>query len=318
MTLLLGRAGFGEAPTSAIVCADDRIWAGLRTSPGYPEPMADRVRVACVQLNAVNEKDDNIERAERLVAQAAATGADLPMLPEKWTGIGPPDVIPAVAESLDDGAATLAMRDWAKRHGITLHGGSIVERREGREKLSNTSVVIDPEGEIAAVYRKIHLFDVQVGGHVYRESETEEPGDRPATTEVEGWKVGLTVCYDLRFPELYRILALEGCEVVTAPAAFTLYTGKDHWELLLRARAVENQCYVVAANQWGSFADGKASYGRSTIVDPWGVVVAQAPDEDCVISAELDRAHMERIRASLPSLANRQPAAYKWPAETQV
>ena len=277
--------------------------------------MADRVRVACVQLNAVNEKDDNIERAERLVAQAAATGADLVMLPEKWTGIGPPDVIGAVAESLDDGAATLAMRDWAKRHGITLHGGSIVERREGREKLSNTSVVIDPAGEIVAVYRKIHLFDVQVGGHVYRESETEEPGDQLVRTEVEGWKLGLTICYDLRFPELYRLLALEGCEALAVPAAFTLYTGKDHWEPLLRARAIENQCFVLAANQWGSYRDGKAAYGRSMIVDPWGVVVAQAPDGDGVISAELDRERIADVRRRIPALANRQPAAYQWPAE---
>jgi deaminated glutathione amidase len=277
--------------------------------------MADRLRVACVQLNAVSEKDDNIERAERLVAQAAATGADLVMLPEKWTGIGPPDLIRAVAESLDDGEATLAMREWAKRHGITLHGGSIVERRDGCEKLSNTSVVIDPEGEITAVYRKIHLFDVQVGGHVYRESETEEPGDKLVRTEVEGWKLGLTICYDLRFPELYRLLALEGCEALAVPAAFTLYTGKDHWEVLLRARAIENQCFVVAANQWGSYPDGKAAYGRSMIVDPWGIVLTQAPDGDGVISAELERGRIADVRRRIPALANRQPAAYQWPAE---
>ena len=277
--------------------------------------MADRLRVACVQLNAAQSKADNIERAERLVAEAAATGADLVLMPEKWTGIGPPDLIRSVAESLDDGEATSAMRSWAARHGITLIGGSIVERREGHEKLSNTSIVIDPVGEIVAVYRKIHMFDVEVGGHVYRESETEDPGDRPMTTEVDGWKVGLSICYDLRYPELYRLLAVQGCEALTVPAAFTLFTGKDHWEVLLRARAIENQCYVIAANQWGSFADGKAAYGRSSIIDPWGIVLAQAPDEDCVISAELDRGRVEDIRRRLPSLANRQPAAYQWPAE---
>jgi predicted amidohydrolase len=277
--------------------------------------MADRLRVACVQLNAAQSKADNIERAERLVAEAAATGADLVLMPEKWTGIGPPDLIRSVAESLDDGEATSAMRSWAARHGITLIGGSIVERREGHEKLSNTSIVIDPVGEIVAVYRKIHMFDVEVGGHVYRESETEDPGDRPMTTEVDGWKVGLSICYDLRYPELYRLLAVEGCEALTVPAAFTLFTGKDHWEVLLRARAIENQCYVIAANQWGSFADGKAAYGRSSIIDPWGIGLAQAPDEDCVISAELDRGRVEDIRRRLPSLANRQPAAYQWPAE---
>ena len=205
---------------------------------------------------------------------------------------------------------------WAKRIarelGIDLVAGSFSEKT-GEQRGANTSVHIGPDGEDRAVYRKIHMFDVEVGGQVYRESETEEPGDATVTTEVEGWKLGLTVCYDLRFPELYRVLALEGAELVTVPAAFTLFTGKDHWELLLRARAVENQCYVVAANQWGTFADGKAAYGRSLIADPWGVVLAEAPDEDCVISAELDRGRMEDIRRRLPSLANRQPAAYRSP-----
>ena len=276
--------------------------------------MADNVRVACVQLNAAQSKADNIARAERLVARAASTGADLVALPEKWNGFGPPDLMRSIAEDLDGGETFSAMSGWARTHGITLVGGSIVERREGREKLSNTCVVFDREGEVAAVYRKIHMFDVEVGGHVYRESETEEPGETPVTCEVEGWKVGLTICYDLRFPELYRLLAVDGCEAVTVPAAFTLFTGKDHWELLLRARAVENQCFVVAPNQWGAFSDGKAAYGRSMVVDPWGVVLAQAPDEDTVIAAELDRARLADVRRRLPSLANRQPAAYQWPA----
>jgi predicted amidohydrolase len=277
--------------------------------------MADRLRVACVQLNASESKAENIERAARLVARAAATGADLVVLPEKWNGIGPPDFMRANAESLEGGETIDAMSGWARDHKITLVGGSIAERREGREKLSNTCVVFDSEGEIAAVYRKIHMFDVEVGGQVYRESEVEEPGESAISCDVEGWKVGLTVCYDLRFPELYRILAVEGAEVITVPSAFTLFTGKDHWELLLRARAVENQCYVVAADQWGTHGDGKASYGRSMIVDPWGLVLAQAPDEDCVIAAELDRARVEQVRRALPSLANRQPAAYRRPAE---
>ena len=278
--------------------------------------MADLLRVACVQLNASESKADNIERAGLLVARAAATGADLIVLPEKWNGIGPPDFLRANAESLDDGETVDAMRSWARDHKVTIVGGSIAERREGRDKLSNTSIVFDPDGEIAAVYRKIHMFDVEVGGQVYRESESEEPGEEASRViDVEGWKLGMTVCYDLRFPELYRILAVEGAEIITVPAAFTLFTGKDHWELLLRARAVENQCYIVAPNQWGTHRDGKASYGRSMIVDPWGVVLAQAPDEDGIIVAELERARMDGIRRALPSLANRQPAAYRRPAE---
>jgi predicted amidohydrolase len=275
--------------------------------------MADRLRVACVQLNSGTDKAENLEKAERLVVRAASTGADVVLLPEKWNAIGSAETLRANAEPLEGGPTVEAMAGWARQHGITLVGGSITEIREGREKLSNTCPVFDPSGDLVAVYRKIHMFDVEVGGHVYRESEAEEPGEETLVCAAEGWRVGLTVCYDLRFPELYRILALEGAELITVPAAFTLYTGKDHWELLLRARAVENQCYVAAANEWGVHEGGKASYGRSTIVDPWGVVLAQAADEDTVVAAELDRAHMERIRSSLPSLANRQPAAYRWP-----
>jgi predicted amidohydrolase len=271
--------------------------------------MADRLRVACVQLNAGPVKADNLEKAERLVAEAAAAGAELVSLPEKWNAYGSVDHLRAGAEPLDGGETVEVMAGWARRHGIALVGGSITERREGREKLSNTCVVFDREGEVAAVYRKIHLFDVEVGGQVYRESEAEEPGEETVVCEAAGWRVGLSVCYDLRFPELYRALALDGAELLTVPAAFTLFTGKDHWELLLRARAVENQCYVAAANQWG-VTEGKASYGRSVIVDPWGVVLATAPDEDCVIAAELERERLERIRRDLPSLANRRLPAY--------
>jgi deaminated glutathione amidase len=278
--------------------------------------MADTLRVAAVQLNSSADKGDNLKRAERLVARAASRGADLVLLPEKWNAIGSTETLAANAEPLEGGETVTAMSGWAARHGITLVGGSITERREGREKLSNTCCVFDPSGDLVAVYRKIHMFDVDVGGHSYRESDAEEPGDETVVCDVEGWKLGLTVCYDLRFPELYRILAVEGAEVVTVPAAFTLYTGKDHWELLLRARAVENQCFVVASNEWGTIEGGKAAYGRSMIVDPWGVVLAQATDEDTVVSAELDRARLQHVRESLPSLASRQPSAYRWPAAT--
>jgi predicted amidohydrolase len=205
------------------------------------------------------------------------------------------------------------MRAWAQTHGIVLVGGSIAERRDGREKLSNTSIVFGKDGQIDTVYRKIHLFDVEVGGIMYRESDAEEPGEEIEICEIEGWQVGLSVCYDLRFPELYRILAVEGAEIVTVPAAFTSFTGKDHWELLLRARAVENQCYVLAANEWGSYGDGRSSYGRSMIIDPWGLVIAQAGDDDGVIVADLDREVLMGVRQSVPSLANRQPLAYRWP-----
>jgi len=275
--------------------------------------MPDRIRVACVQMTSRSDKAANIETAERLVAQAAATGADVVVLPEKWNAIGDAAVSHATAEAIEGGESVEAMSRWSRQHGITLVGGSITERREGREKLSNTSLVFDPEGEIVAAYRKIHLFDVEVGGVVYRESEAEEPGEEPVVAELEDWKLGLTVCYDVRFPELYRILALEGAELVTVPAHFTTPTGKDHWHVLLRARAIENQLYVAAAAQTGETLPGKPAYGRSLIADPWGIVLAQAPDEQTVITAELDRAHLRDIRAKLPSLANRQASAYRWP-----
>jgi deaminated glutathione amidase len=275
--------------------------------------MPDRIRVACVQLTSRADKAANLERTEQLVARAAATGADLVVLPEKWNAIGDLAVLQAAAEPLAGGESVEAMSSWARTHGITLVGGSITEKREGREKLSNTCLVFDPEGELAAVYRKIHLFDVDVGGHRYRESDAEEPGDEPVVARLEDWPIGLSVCYDLRFPELYRILALEGAELVTVPAHFTLYTGKDHWHVLLRARAIENQLFVAAAAQVGETIPGKPSYGRSLVADPWGTVLAQAPDEETVIFAELDRERLREIRRNLPSLANRQAAAYRWP-----
>jgi len=274
--------------------------------------MTDRLRVACVQMSSRADKAANLERAEALVARAAATGANVVVLPEKWNAIGNAETLHDAAEPLD-GESVGAMSAWARRHGITLVGGSITERREGHEKLSNTCVVLDPEGDVAAVYRKIHLFDVEVGGLVYRESDAEEPGDEPVVCAAE-WPIGLSVCYDVRFPELYRILALEGALLVTVPAHFTLHTGKDHWEVLLRARAIENQLFVAAAAQFGETMPGRWSYGRSLIVDPWGLVLALAPDEETVISAELDGARLDDVRAKLPSLATRQPGAYRWPS----
>jgi deaminated glutathione amidase len=275
--------------------------------------VADRIRVACVQLTSRDDKAANLETTEQLVARAASLGADVVVLPEKWNAIGDAEILHREAESLENGASVAAMRYWARAHGITLVGGSITERREGREKLSNTSIVFDPNGDVAALYRKIHMFDVEVGGHVYRESDAEEAGDEPVACSAEGWKLGLTICYDVRFPELYRILALEGAELVTVPSHFTLYTGKDHWHPLLQARAIENQYYMAAAAQIGETRPGRLSYGRSLIADPWGIVVAEAPDEVGVIVAELDRARLEDVRAKLPSLASRQPDAYRWP-----
>ena len=278
------------------------------------------MRAAAVQLNATADKSRNVEIAERLVREAAADGADLIVLPEKWSLLGPPEALLDGAEPLD-GPVLAAARSWARELGVHLVAGSVAERVEGRERLSNTSALISPDGEIAAVYRKIHMFDVEVGGITYRESEHEQPGDQIVVAPLAGVpgagaesvELGLTVCYDLRFPELFRILAVRGAQVVSVPSAFTVTTGRDHWEVLLRARAIENQCFVVAAGQIGEAPPHYESYGRSMIVDPWGTVLAQAPDRECFVTAELDLAALRDVREKLPSLANRQVDAYRWP-----
>jgi predicted amidohydrolase len=276
--------------------------------------MTEALRVAAVQMKSSDVKIDNITRADRLVERAAGAGAAIVILPELWNVNGTDDCRRANAEALDEGGETIdTMANWARRYGITLIGGSISERREGREKLSNTCLVFAPSGDIVAIYRKIHIFDAEVGGHVYRESELNEPGEEIVLCNVGGWQIGLTICYDLRFPELYRILALNGADVLVVPSAFTFQTGRDHWEVLLRARAVENQCYVVAPNIWAMGGKGTVSCGRSMIVDPWGIVVAQAQDKDTVITADLDQSFMNGVRASLPSLRNRRPHSYRWP-----
>jgi predicted amidohydrolase len=273
------------------------------------------MRIACVQMTSRDYKAANLEAAERLVADAAAAGAELVLLPEKWNYIGDSAGLHEAAETIEGGESAEAMSSWASRHEITLVGGSITERREGREKLSNTCLVFAaPDGSLQAVYRKIHLFDVEVGGLVYRESEAEEAGEEPVLAHAGDWNIGLTICYDVRFPELYRALAVEDADVLTVPSHFTLHTGRDHWEVLLRARAIENTCYVAAAAQIGETRPGRSSYGRSLIVDPWGLVLAQAPDEETVITADLDRSRLEDVRRNLPSLASRRPEAYEWRA----
>jgi predicted amidohydrolase len=275
------------------------------------------LRTALVQLNSTNDKGRNLETAERLVRAAAADGADLIALPEKWNLLAGGAELVAEAETLD-GPSLSAARGWARELGIHLLAGSVAERGS-KAKSFNTSVFIGPGGDDLAVYRKIHMFDVDAGGISYRESEHEEPGEEIVTATVGGGAVlGLSVCYDLRFPELFRILALRGAQILAVPSAFTLATGRDHWQVLLRARAIENQTFVLAPNQVGEAPPHFSSYGRSMVIDPWGVVLATAPDEECFIAAELDLAVEERVRESLPSLANRRPQAYSWPQLTEA
>ena len=270
------------------------------------------MRVAAVQLNSTADKARNRGAAEGLVRAAAADGAELIALPEKWNLLAPGEELVAGAEPLD-GPSLTAARGWARTLGVHLLAGSISEHVGEGEKPFNTSVLIGPDGEDIAVYRKIHMFDVDAGGVSYRESAHEQPGEEIVTAPVGDLITGLTICYDLRFPELHRILAVRGARLLTVPAAFTTATGRDHWEVLLRARAIENAVFVLAPGQVGKAPPHFDSYGRSAIVDPWGVVLATAPDEECFIAADLDLAAQERIRAALPALANRRPRAYAWP-----
>ncbi len=269
------------------------------------------MRAGVVQLNSTEDVDRNLEAADRLVRQAAGQGADVVLLPEKWTILGTPEQMAAQAQPLDGKCISWA-RSAARELGIDLVAGSIVERVEGRTKSSNTSVHVAPDGEIRAIYRKIHMFDVEVDGDVYAESAREEPGDVAVVSELAGGTaLGMTICYDLRFPELYQALSAAGAQVITVPAAFTLATTRDHWEVLLRARAIENQSFVLAANQIGAHPPGHRAGGRSLIADPWGLVLAQAPDGEAAAVAELDFSILRDVRRRLPSLVHRRPEAYR-------
>jgi predicted amidohydrolase len=275
------------------------------------------LRAAAVQLTATADKGRNLETADRLVRRAAGLGAELVVLPEKWSVLGRAEDVRAGAEPLGGPAITWA-RATARELGVDLVAGSIAERVEGEEKLRNTSVHVGPDGDVQATYRKVHLFDVEVGGVVYRESDYDAPGDEAVLTEARGTEIGMAVCYDLRFPELFRVLALRGARVFTLPSAFTVPTTRDHWEVLVRARAIEDAAFVIAANQIGEHAPGLQTGGRSLIVDPWGVVLACAPDAETVIVADLDLAAQDEVRRRLPALANRRPEAYRWPQEARA
>jgi predicted amidohydrolase len=270
-----------------------------------------KMTVAAIQMSSTPEKAENFETADRLIREAVAAGAELAALPELWSCHGLEKVYKESAEPVP-GPTTEFLGGLASELGVWVLGGSILESEPGAERFFNTSTFFDPSGELVAVYRKIHLFDVKAPDREYLESRLIAPGHEIVTAKAGAATLGLSVCYDLRFPELYRLLALRGAEILAVPAAFTLQTGKDHWELLLRARAVENQAYVVAPAQWGQKADGRWTYGRSIIVDPWGTVLATCPDRDGHALTTLDLDYLDRFRTDFPALANRRPEAYHW------
>ena len=286
---------------------DGLEWAGGRRARrdcvGWPYPRF--MRVSVCQLNARDDRADNLAVARELLGRAAAAGAELAVLPEYVDYLGPGKTAPK-PEAID-GEFAAFFSDAARELGIWVHAGSFHEAGPDEGRTYNTSLIFNPAGERVALYRKIHLYDVEIAGRVsYQESKSVAPGSETVVTEIAGVPTGLSICYDLRFPELYRRLAIAGAKVLVVPAAFMLHTGRDHWEVLLRARAIENQCYVVAAGQIGDHEPRRTCFGRSMIINPWGTVLAQAPDTVGIVTAELDLGRLDTIREELPSLANRR------------
>lgn len=267
------------------------------------------MKVAVIQQNSQENVQANLTRVKALVLAAAADGAKFVGLPENFAFMGDEADKRRIAEDLNHGGPILrALRDLAKESGAFLFGGGMPEKSGDEARPFNTSVLVAPTGELVARYRKIHLFDVDMpdGSHAYRESRATSAGGDPCVAEVHGTKVGLTVCYDLRFPELYRRLTELGARIVTVPAAFTLMTGKDHWHTLLRARAIENQVFVMAPAQHGKHPGNRQTYGKALIIDAWGDVLAQCPDGEGYATARLDFAAQDRVRESLPCLSHRR------------
>jgi len=273
--------------------------------------MRERIEVAAVQLSSQADLGENLRRAGVQVAEAARRGAKVVVLPENFAFMGGSDDerlrVSEDLQSPEPGPIRSWLRESATAHGVWILAGGLPERSADPARVHNTFAVVAPDGGITATYRKIHMFDVEVGdGQRYRESASCMPGERPVVAEVAGAQVGLSICYDVRFPELYRALVGKGAEVLVVPAAFTLLTGKDHWHVLLRARAIESQCYVIAAAQWGTHPRGRRTYGKSCVIDPWGEVIAQASEGEGLALASLDPGYLTSVRASLPSLTHRR------------
>lgn len=271
----------------------------------------ERFLAAAMQIDSQSDKSLNLSKVEGYIDEAAARGAALIGMPEMVNYIGDEKGEFDNAESLAGETISLFSRK-ARQHKVWLHCGSIFEKIENSDKLHNTSILLSPAGEIAARYRKIHLFDVNVkDGPSFMESKTKQSGEEIVVAETELGNIGLSICYDMRFPELYRIMMLKKAQIVFVPAEYTLATGKDHWEPVLRTRAIENQMYIIAPAQIG-IKPGFPTYGRSLIIDPWGNVIAKQSDKEGIIIAEIDLSYLESVRKQVPCLSNRRPDLYNW------
>lgn len=259
-------------------------------------------------MSSQGDLQENLHVVERRIGEAADRGASVVVLPENFAFFGAEPEKRDVAEDLEgDGPIASTLRRAARARQVTVIGGGMPERSSDPARPYNTCAAFGPDGRLLARYRKVHLFDVEIGdGTTYRESAATMAGKGPVTMSIDAVGVGLSVCYDLRFPELYRALSAAGVEVIVVPAAFTLTTGKDHWMVLLRARAIESQAFVVAAAQWGKHPRGRHTFGKSCIIDPWGDVIAQASESEGVIVAALDLDYLTRVRANLPALTHRR------------
>jgi len=270
---------------------------------------AETLRVAAVQLQSQDDVGQNLDECARLVALARRDGAQLVVLPENFAYFGADETKRSVAERLGDthGPIQTALAEMARSAEVFLVAGGFPEASDMPARPFNSALVYGPDGQLVTSYRKIHLFDVALQeGTTLSESTGTMPGDSLVTFDIGAFRVGLSICYDLRFPELYRGLVSRGANVLLVPAAFTLHTGKDHWHPLLRARAIESQAYVVAAAQWGKHPRGRTTYGHSLVVDPWGAVIAEASDRVGVVSARLDLEYLAQVRAAIPCLSNRK------------
>jgi predicted amidohydrolase len=265
------------------------------------------MKIAALQMVSTPSVARNLDAASALLARAAAEGAELAVLPEYFCIMGRSDRDKlAVAEPFGDGPIQRMLSDAAREHGIWLVGGTMPIATGDADRVMNSNLVFSPDGTLAARYDKIHLFRYDNGRERYDEGRTLNAGSEPVAFQAGDWRVGLSVCYDLRFPELYRALMRPPCDLLCVPSAFTHPTGAVHWEVLLRARAIENQCYVIAAAQGGQHENGRRTFGHSLVIDPWGEIVAVLPEGEGIVTAELKRERIVEVRTQLPALEHRR------------
>lgn len=269
-----------------------------------------KYKVALVQMDSGIDKEKNLEKAVSAIRKATAQGAKLICFPELMNGEGKEKTVLQMAEGLEEKTISI-LKAEAKNCNVYIHSGSMYEKIEGEQRVYNTSVLLSPEGKLLTSYRKLHMFDMTLSdGVICAESKIVKPGDKIVTIQTILGKIGCAICYDIRFPELFRKMALEGAQIIIVPASFTLSTGKDHWETLLRARAIENSCYIIATDQIGKKLNYTA-FGNSMVIDPWGTVLSRAGEHEDIVYAEINLEYEKSVRMQMPALQNRRNDLYE-------